>query len=411
MARWLNSNWMQWFTRRSAIVFAIVVLCATEAVAQYRLQTGDAVEVSVYGVADFKRRTAVSLDGDISLPLLGDIPAAGLTLTELRAKLKDVLAKSNVIRSPDVTVDLVEPRPVYVNGHVARPGAHPFQPGMTVRHAVAIAGGYDLLRHRLENPMLIAADLRSQYENHWTDYIRREARVASLQAELDGAEGPDLSMLEAAPVARRIISDLVKLEMDYFNVRRSDQEKEREHLKQVRQHAEDHVNSLIKGQEQEVSALQFQAENLSRIQTLSKQGLAPLTRLTDDQRAIALQRSRHLENTARLADARRILDDYERKLQRTDDEWRLRILRELQEAFAELEKVRTQLQSVGEKLLYVGAMKSQIMNGSFGDPQIAIYRKVGSEPARLTAGEDSEIFPGDVIDITFSPKQLYLSGR
>ena len=110
--------------------------------------------------------------------------------------------------------------------------------------------------------------------------------------------------------------------------------------------------------------------------TLSKQGLTPLTRLTEDQRAIALQRSRQLENGARLADARRILEDYGRRLERTDDDRRLRLLRELQEAVAELEKVRTQLQAVGEKLLYVGAIKSQIASGNLGEPEIAIYRKV-----------------------------------
>jgi polysaccharide export outer membrane protein len=87
----------------------------------------------------------------------------------------------------------------------------------------------------------------------------------------------------------------------------------------------------------------------------------------------------------------------------------MRLMREQQDAMAELERVRTQLQAVGEKLLYVGAMKAQIMNGSYGDPAIAIYRKVGTERRRMTANEDTEIFPGDVIDIEFSPKQPLFS--
>jgi polysaccharide export outer membrane protein len=89
----------------------------------------------------------------------------------------------------------------------------------------------------------------------------------------------------------------------------------------------------------------------------------------------------------------------------------LRVLREQQEAIAELEKVRTQLQSVGEKLLYVGAMKAQIANGSYGHPEITIYRKVAAQSERLPADENMEVFPGDVIDIAFSSKQLLLSGR
>jgi polysaccharide export outer membrane protein len=69
------------------------------------------------------------------------------------------------------------------------------------------------------------------------------------------------------------------------------------------------------------------------------------------------------------------------------------------------------LQSVGEKLLYVGAMKAQIANGSFGDPEITIYRNVVNQPSRSPADENAEIFPGDVIDIAFSPKQVFFSGR
>ena len=393
-----------------AIVIAILCLGSGEALAQYRLDSGDVVEVSVFGVQDFKRRTALNLDGDISLPLLGDVRAAGLTLAELRARLKDSLTKSNVMRSPDVTVELVEHRPFYVNGHVVKPGAHPFQPGLTVRHAIAIAGGYELMRFKMENPLLLAADLRSQYENLWTEYIRREARVTSLQAELDGIDVPDLQKLEDAPVARRIISELVKLELDYFNVRKADQQKETEYLQRARKHAEDQVSSLVQGQEQEASAVRLQSENLARTTTLSKQGLTPLTRLTDDQRAIALQRSRQLENSARLADARRLLEDFGRRLERTDDDRRLRVIRELQEAQSDLEKARTQLQGVGEKLLYVGAIKSQIANGNFGEPEIMIYRKVEGQRSRLPADEDTEVYPGDVIDITFSQKQLLLSG-
>ena len=125
-------------------VVLVVVACLwrADAHAQYRLDSGDVVEVSVFGVQDFKRRTAINVDGDISLPLLGDIRAAGLTLAELRTKLRESLAKSNIIRSPDVTAEIVEHRPFYVNGNVAKPGAHAYQPSLTVRHAVAIAGGF-----------------------------------------------------------------------------------------------------------------------------------------------------------------------------------------------------------------------------------------------------------------------------
>ena len=393
-------------------VILVIVACfwRTDARAQYRLDSGDVIEVSVFGVQDFKRRSAINVDGDISLPLLGDIRATGLTLSELRTKLRESLAKSNIIRSPDVTAELVEHRPFYVNGNVAKPGAHPYQPALTVRHAVAIAGGYELMRFKIDNPLLLAADLRSQYESLWTEYVGREARVTSLRASLVGTEAPDFSKLESAPVARRIISDLVKLEMDYFNVRKADQQKETKYLKSAKKHAEEQVASLVAGQQKEEEALKVQIENLARITTLSKQGLATTSRVTDDQRAITLQRSRQLDIGAKIADSQRIFYEYGRRIERADDDNRVRLLRELQEAVSNLDRVRTQLQAVGEKLLYVAAIKSQIAEGQFGEPHIVIYRKVDGKQSPLAADESTEVQPGDVIDIAFSQKQMLLSG-
>jgi polysaccharide biosynthesis/export protein len=86
------------------------------------LDSGNVVEVSVFGAQDFKRRTTIDIDGHISLPLLGDSRAAGLTLSELRERLRQALVNNNIIRDPDVTAELVEQRPFYISGHVAKPG-------------------------------------------------------------------------------------------------------------------------------------------------------------------------------------------------------------------------------------------------------------------------------------------------
>jgi len=234
--------------------------------------------------------------------------------------------------------------------------------------------------------------------------------VATLLASLDGTHAPDFSKLEDAPVARRIISELAKLEMDYFNTRKADQEKEAKYLAQVKKHAEDQVSALRGGQQKEEETLKLQTENLARTTTLTKQGLATTTRLADDQRAVALQRSRQLDIGARLADAQRFSYEYGRQIEKADNENHGRLLRELQEAVTNLDRVRTQLQAVGEKLLYVAAIKSQIAEGNFGEPHIVIYRKIDGKESRIAADESSDVQPGDVIDISFAQKQLLLSG-
>src|SRR5262245_55228131 len=61
--------------------------------ADYRLTAGDTVEVSIYGAPDLRRRTALNVDGQIALPLVGSVELAGLSVSEARDKLRDLLAR------------------------------------------------------------------------------------------------------------------------------------------------------------------------------------------------------------------------------------------------------------------------------------------------------------------------------
>ena len=68
--------------------------------------------------------------------------ASGLTTTELQDVIAQALIKRNLFRNPSVSVEVTEYRPVYILGEVSKPGQYPYQNGMTVLSAVAIAGGF-----------------------------------------------------------------------------------------------------------------------------------------------------------------------------------------------------------------------------------------------------------------------------
>ena len=130
----------------------LIVTALPAQAAEYRLDSGDIVEVSVFGRNDLNRRTTVDVEGNILVPLIGAVKACGVTLSDLRAKVKELLATSDSVRGADVIVDLIECRPFYVYGNVARAGAYPYRPGMTARHALALAGGLDTLRAQQSTP-------------------------------------------------------------------------------------------------------------------------------------------------------------------------------------------------------------------------------------------------------------------
>jgi polysaccharide biosynthesis/export protein VpsN len=106
----------------------------------YRLGVGDRVRISVYGEPDLSLDAEVEATGNLGYPLLGSIPAVRKTANELAAELAKRLSKGYLV-NPDVRVTVVQYRPIYVTGQVARAGAYPYTVGLTVEKALVLAGG------------------------------------------------------------------------------------------------------------------------------------------------------------------------------------------------------------------------------------------------------------------------------
>lgn len=112
-----------------------------EAAEAYRLAPGDVLAVEVYGEADLSTSSVkVDAQGFISLPLLGPVKAEGSTVAELNQAVADAL-RGDFLVDPQVLVSIVEHRPYFLQGEVAKPGPYPYRPGLTLRQAITIAGG------------------------------------------------------------------------------------------------------------------------------------------------------------------------------------------------------------------------------------------------------------------------------
>ena len=114
---------------------------AYEADGGYRIGAGDRIVVSVMGETDLSGEHLVDGSGKIILPFVGQVTLAGLTSNEASRMIAAGLRRG-YLRQPQVSVQVVAMRPVYIAGEVAQAGAYAYQPGMTVQNAIAIAGGY-----------------------------------------------------------------------------------------------------------------------------------------------------------------------------------------------------------------------------------------------------------------------------
>lgn len=155
---------MQQIGRRAALIFLLLsapLLAACESAGQlggatlssapaagqqgerpgYVLGTGDKVRVIVFGEEQLTGEFVVDATGSVSLPLIGQTPASGLTPQQFAQSVTERL-KAGYVRDPKVSVEVVSFRPFYIIGEVTKAGEYGYKSGLNVMGAIALAGGY-----------------------------------------------------------------------------------------------------------------------------------------------------------------------------------------------------------------------------------------------------------------------------
>ena len=114
----------------------------------YIIGAQDVLDISVWKESELTRTVPVRPDGKISMPLLNDVRAAGLTPNQLAAQITTSLKK--FVTDPQVTVIVtqINSQRVYILGEVTRTGAYPLLPGMTMLQALSSAGGFTQFANR-----------------------------------------------------------------------------------------------------------------------------------------------------------------------------------------------------------------------------------------------------------------------
>jgi protein involved in polysaccharide export with SLBB domain len=107
----------------------------------YRLGVGDRLRVIVFGEEDLSGEFDVGAQGTLNLPLIGEVTATGQTISQLEDNVEAKLLEG-YLKSPRVSIEVLNYRPFYILGEVNVPGSYPYVSGMTVLNAVALAGGF-----------------------------------------------------------------------------------------------------------------------------------------------------------------------------------------------------------------------------------------------------------------------------
>jgi polysaccharide biosynthesis/export protein len=382
--------------------------------ADYKLCPGDQLELTVAGVPEMRTVMRLDVDGLISVPLVGDVKAAGMTVSEIRALVRKGLEgkflrqinqtglEYQVTFEPEkISLNIIEYRPLYVMGDVGRAGEVPFRPGMLVQQSIALAGGYDIARLRNTDPVMQAADLRSEYQTLWIQLAREKARIERLRTELALPAG-DGDLARQSPVASSDLTEIRANEAKALELRRTERQREFDYIDKSLAQAGESLDTVNAQRAKEEEGVKTDASELDRLGDMEKRGSTTSARVVEARRSLLLSSTRLLQTIAQASQIRLQETELERRKTRFDETRQQEALRDLQEAQVHVASLNAQLQAAGDKLLHATALRSELTHGGMRPPLITVTRRGESGIIRMEAREDTELQSGDTVDVRLS---------
>lgn len=408
-------------TSRIALA-AVAALCAARAAVAadipgpYQLSPGDTVEIGIAAIPERTQRAMVQMDGTIAIPEVGLIMVGGLTSAQLQTRMESILPSKVfhmrlpdgqeqviVIKPSDVTAVIAEYRPIYVTGDVLTPGQQAYRPLMTVRQAIAVSGGFSVLRSRAAQAGPDPIDLRRDYESLWGEYTKAYFHGARIRAELENKDSFDTQMPQGSPLPDSIGTAIAQAEGEALKIALGDYQQEQRFLDKAEKDAAAEVAVLAKRQEVEAEGVKADEEDLARVTKLYEAGNLTNNRLADVRRALLLSSSGALQTSVELMRTRHQQEDYARQREHGDNQRRIGLLTELKETDATLAELTSKLHAASQKLQPTGASTQPLpIAGETIRSQVTIIRKVGAEWRKLAVDEDAPVAPGDTVEVRFA---------
>jgi protein involved in polysaccharide export with SLBB domain len=390
----------------------------------YKLSSQDKIRVMVYewrpaldeifAWSALNQEYTIGPTGNLSLPLIGEIRAAGNTTAGLAQLIGTQLRdRMGLASAPDTAVEVVQFRPFYVTGHVQKPGEYPYRPGLTALQAISISGGMirraDATAMRLERDSMVA---RGEIQLLAKERDTLLARKARLQAELVNAAEINFP---AELVGRADDSDpatalLLTQERQVFKARKQSYETQMTVLRQLKEYLDKELVTLsgqLDAHRKQMSLLKIE---LDGVRTLAKKGLTTAPRRLALERNFAQLEGDDLRINGELLKIRQEISRTEISMVELENKWSGEATARLQEVQQELEKVETKTNTTG-KLLYeaeVVAPLGMVVSGSRKklEPTLTVVRLVNGKLTELPADEMSPINPGDTLKIEFPVPDL-----
>lgn len=348
----------------------------------------------------------VGPSGTVSLPLLGEVPAEGRTTSELAQTIAELMAKTVKLRSPPtVALEISQYRPFYIAGVVAKPGAYPYQPDMTILQALSIAGGMPRPAKdsytRLGREIIAGRGSVKQLASKTKELLARKARLEAEQTGVEKLVFPkELTGFKEDTEIARILQ-----QEDYiFNARTTALKTQISTLNRLKDYLNKEVSSLEKQAKLKQKELSTVNKELGNIISLVKKGLTPSNRQFSLERLASQIASEKLRLDTALLRAKQDISRTDVAIDEAQNKNAIDIASQLRTTEAELEQTKVQYDTEGQLLydsevIFPKLVSSRKQNTTEDEPKYTIVRTVEGKPQRIDADELTEVLPGDTINV------------
>ena len=341
--------------------------------------------------------------GNLSVPFVGELPAAGKTTSEVAAAISVALQRKLALSDkPEASVEMVQFRPFYISGEIQTPGQFPYVPELTVLKAVSIAGG---IRRNADYGPQIGKDLvtaKGNFDIYDDQRVRLIVKRARIDADLAGKASFDAPKeVEGDPRLPAIVADEMQiLTADQKALKLKLQALDE--LKGVLQAEIEALQKKIVNQQRQVDLAKQQLESIG---PLVQKGLVVNTRVLSSEQSVANLQGQILDYETAILTAKQSISKASQDAIDAQNTLNSNLASSRQQVEADL----------NEAALRVGMQKGLIAQAS--DPATTAAITSGEEPtflyslvrvvdgktSEIEAKEDTLVLPGDVIKVKLAP--------
>lgn len=378
----------------------LILALSAAAQAEMLVERGDILRVLVLEDPDLGREAPVGADGAIMLPHLDEIEVAGRDLSAIRDLIESAFRAQGILQDPTVVVELAKYRPLYVGGTVVHPGAVDFEPGLTVRHALILAGGLATAENASDVSPEAIDELRTRLRFSSYQLLQHNSEIARLNAELARVSEVDPDAIDRGLVSNEEADHIVALDADLLDGRIAEWNADQEHRRDALALVDEEIRILQRQAELQQSEEQLQQEEIENARSLADRGLMPLSQLKDLEREASRLSRDFLESQAYAARARQERATREYEMESAETDWRIGVQRELRSALLERARLQSDIQVLTDQLQALGLQAGAGGALAQAVPRVVIYG-AGSSGSEADLG--TELQPGDVIEFSLVP--------